>query len=166
MLTFEGHIRNLAGMVAVAGLLLLLVVAFFTLLDGLLRSFANRPLDIVREVGDLTAAVSGACCLPIVILERGNITLLVLGGIFPARTVRLLDFVNSLLIEVVLILMAWQFWLFGMKAMRSGEITWLLNIPKAPFWFLVDAALWLTVLVQLVLIRQAWTQLRRVRSDP
>lgn len=166
MLTFEKYVRNLASNVAVAGLLILLVVASFTLLDGLLRSFANRPLDFVREIGDLVAAVSGACCLPIVILERGNITLRILEGIFPLRVVRLIDFVNSLLIEVVLILMAWQFWLFAMKTMRSGEITWLLNIPKSPFWFLVDAALWLTVFVQAALIMQAWTQLRGVRSDP
>lgn len=166
MLTFEKHVRNLAGIVAVAGLLLLLVVAFFTLLDGLLRAFANRPLDFVREVGDLVAAVAGACCLPIVILERGNITLLALESMFPIGVVRLVDFVNAVVIEVLLVAMAWQFGLFSMKTMRGGEITWLLNIPKAPFWFVVAGILWLCVLVQVVLVAQAWAKLREVRTNP
>ena len=166
MLTFEKRVRDLATIVAVAGLLLLLVVAFFTLLDGLLRAFANRPLDFVRETGDLVAAVAGACCLPIVIMERGNITLQALEGIFPLRMVRLIDLVNSVVILGLLVAMGWQFFLFSMKTMRAGENTWLLNIPKAPFWFVVDAILWICVLVQVVLVAQAWSQFREMRTDP
>jgi hypothetical protein len=35
-----------------------------------------------------------------------------------------------------------------MKTMRAGDVTWLLNWPKAPFWFVVDGILWVAVAVQ------------------
>ena len=44
--------------------------------------------------------------------------------------------------------MAWQFYLHGVKAMQAGDVTWFLNLPKAPFWFVVDAVLWIGVAVQ------------------
>ena len=53
----------MANAFAVAGLSLLLILAVFTLLDGMLRAFANTPIDLVREIGDMVAAICGTCCL-------------------------------------------------------------------------------------------------------
>jgi len=156
----EDAMRTLASYVAVTGLLLLLVLALFTLFDGLLRAFANYPLDVVREIGDLVAAVAGASCLPVVLFERGNIVLRILDGVMPKPLVKAIDLINALLILVVLIGMAVQFWLYGMKTMRGGEITWLLNIPKAPFWFVIDGLLWLTVIVHMFHVAHAAVSLR------
>ena len=55
MKTAGAMITGAANALAVAGLSILLVLAAFTLLDGLLRAFANYPLDLVREIGDLVA---------------------------------------------------------------------------------------------------------------
>jgi hypothetical protein len=44
--------------------------------------------------------------------------------------------------------MAWEFYQFSMKTLRAGDVTWLLNVPKAPFWFVVDAILVVAVVVQ------------------
>ena len=71
----ERIVGGVANSLAVAGLTLLLVLATFTLFDGLLRALANYPLDFVREIGDLVAAICGACCLPVVLLYRNNVTL-------------------------------------------------------------------------------------------
>ena len=49
---------------------------------GLLVSY---PLDFVREIGDLIAAICGACTLPIVLLHRNNITLRVFENIPATR---------------------------------------------------------------------------------
>jgi TRAP-type C4-dicarboxylate transport system permease small subunit len=118
------------------------------MLDGLLRAVANMPIDLVREIGDLVAAICGASCLPIVLLHRGNIVLRALGNILPARAVRAMDVSAALVVEIVMIGMAWQFYLFSIKTMRAGDVTWLLNLPKAPFWFVVDGILWIAVVVQ------------------
>ena len=164
MLKVETAFRLLASHIAVGGLLLLLLLALLTLFDGLLRAFANYPLNLVREVGDLVAAFAGTCCLPIVLLERGNIVLRILDGVLSMFLVRVIDLINAILIFIVLSGMAIQFWLYSFKTMKAGEITWLLNIPKAPFWFAVDGVLWISVAIQMVLLTQAVTSLRNAQS--
>jgi TRAP-type C4-dicarboxylate transport system permease small subunit len=154
---FGKIVTGAANALAVAGLTILLVLATFTLFDGLLRAFANYPLDIVREVGDLVAAICGACCLPIALLHRSNITLRMLEKALPPSGARAIDVVADVLIEITMIGMAWQFSLFGMKTMQAGDITWLLNVPKAPFWFVVDAILWVAVAAQAFVLVQTLT---------
>ena len=148
MKAIERAVGATATALAVGGLCVLLILAAFTLLDGLLRAVANHPLDIVREIGDLVAAICGACCLPIVLLHKGNITLRVFDRLVRASAVRAIDAFADLLVEIVMIAMAWQFCLYSIKTMRAGDVTWLLNLPKAPFWFAVDAVLWIAVAVQ------------------
>jgi TRAP-type C4-dicarboxylate transport system permease small subunit len=148
---FDHAVQFASRMLAVAGLSILLVLATFTLADGLLRAFANHPLDFVREVGDLVAAVAAASCLPIVVLERGNITLEILKNIFPSGVVRFADLINTAAVNVILAAMAWQFWRYASNVLRGGEMTWLLNVPKAPFWYVIDGILWVAVAAQLSL---------------
>jgi hypothetical protein len=38
--------------------------------------------------------------------------------------------------------------------MNANDVTWLLNVPKAPFWFVVDAVLWVAVAVQTFVLIQ------------
>jgi len=155
---------GVANALAVAGLSILLVLAAFTLLVGLLRAFANYPLDLLRELGDLVAAICGASCLPIVLLHRGNIVLRTFENILPAGGVRVIDVLAAAVVEIVMIGMAWQFCLFGLKTMRAGDVTWLRNLPKAPFWFAVDGILWVAVVVQAVVLIEEIMGTRRERS--
>ena len=154
MSRIEKIVVGVANGLAVAGLTLLLVLATFTLFDGLLRALANYPLDFVREIGDLVAAICGACCLPIVLLYRNNITLRMFDRILPAAGVRVVDIFASLVVEITMIAMAWQFYLHSVKTLQANDVTWLLNVPKAPFWFVVDAVLWVAVLVQTFVLVQ------------
>jgi len=84
-------VTGMANAFAVAGLSLLLILAVFTLLDGLLRAFANTPIDLVREIGDMIAAICGTCCLPIVLLHQNNIVLRIFDRILPPSGVRVID---------------------------------------------------------------------------
>jgi TRAP-type C4-dicarboxylate transport system permease small subunit len=158
-------VTGLANAVAVAGLSLLLILAVFTLLDGSLRAIANTPINLVREIGDMVAAICGTCCLPITLLHQNNIVLRIFDRILPPPGVRAIDTLAGLVIEIVMIGMAWQFWLFGIKTMRAGDVTWLLNWPKAPFWFVVDGILWVAVAVQTFVLIEEITGARR-RRDP
>ena len=157
-------VSGLSNAIAVAGLSLLLILAVFTLLDGLLRAVANMPIDLVREIGDMVAAICGTCCLPIVLLHQNNIVLRIFDRILPPSGVRVIDTLAALVIEIVMIGMAWQFWLFGLKTMRAGDVTWLLNWPKAPFWFAVDGILWAAVAVQTLVLIEEMTGAGRHRA--
>ena len=160
----EKIVTGAANTLAVAGLTILLALATFTLFDGLLRALANYPLDIVREIGDLVAAICGACCLLIVLLYRNNIVLRTFEKILPARGVRAIDVLAAVIVEIVMVAMAAEFFLFGMKTLKANDVTWLLNVPKAPFWFAVDAILWVAVAVQTFVLLQELIGLRR-QSD-
>jgi TRAP-type C4-dicarboxylate transport system permease small subunit len=148
MAKFERVVGALANGLAVGGLSLLMILATFTLLDGVLRAFANYPLDFVRETGDMIAAICGACCLPIALMRESNIVLKVFGKLASATVARVLDLFAAVIVEAVMIGMGWQFYLLGVKTAHAGEVTWLYNLPKAPFWFVVDGILWVAVAVQ------------------
>jgi TRAP-type C4-dicarboxylate transport system permease small subunit len=157
-------VSGLSNAIAVAGLSLLLILAVFTLLDGLLRAALNMPIDLVREIGDMVAAICGTCCLPIALLHQNNIVLRMFDRILPPSGVRVIDTLAALVIETVMIGMAWQFWRFGIKTMQAGDVTWLLNWPKAPFWFAVDGILWVAVVVQTFVLIEEMTGARRHRE--
>ncbi|MGN7871140.1 TRAP transporter small permease [Paracoccus sp. 22332] len=139
---------------SVLGLGLLFLLAVATMSDGLMRSFLSRPIDLVREIGDMVAAIGVSLCLPVALEARSNITLRALDRLRPGAVARIADVFADILVLLVLIGIAWQFWIFAGKTARAGEVTWMMNIPRAPFWYVVDVALWSAAVIQLlVLIR-------------
>lgn len=135
---------------SIIGLAALMCLATMTLVDGLMRWLANRPIAGVRDLAALTIAVAVSCSLPMVLIERGNITIRVAAGILGATAGRLLDVFASLLVCGVFGLMAWQFEVFASKLALGNETTWVLRIPTAPFWYGVGVILWCAVAVQMI----------------
>lgn len=144
--------KTLARALAVIGLGVLLGFAVMTMADGLLRFFFAHPIDVVRDASSLVAAFSVACCLPVAIVERSNITIRFLPTLFGARTGQVADAAAAFLVEIILILMAWQFVLFAKQAMASGSATWMLRIPTAPVWGAVAAILGISALLQAAVV--------------
>jgi len=138
-----------------------MVLAAMTLADGLMRWLANRPIEGVRDVGMVVIAVAVTCCIPVGLMERANISIRIAGTVFGAATGRALDALAALVVEVVMVAMAWQFTLFAGKIARAGETTWVLKISTYPFWYTVAAILWMAVLVQLIVVVLEFSKLRR-----
>lgn len=141
---------TLARALAVVGLGVLLFFAVMTIADGLLRFFFAHPIDVVRDASSLVAAFSVACCLPVAIIERSNITIRFLPMLLGARAGQLADVAAAILVEIILLLMTWQFILFAEQAITSGSATWMLRIPTAPVWGAVAAILGISALLQAV----------------
>lgn len=129
-----------------------MALAAMTLADGTLRWLASKPIEGVRDIGAVFIAVAVSCCLPVGLMERGNISIKVAGDVFGERAGRILDAFAALAVQVVTIAMAWQFTVFAGKIARAGETTWVLKIPTAPFWYVVAAILWIAVLVQAIVV--------------
>ncbi|MDF2118761.1 TRAP transporter small permease subunit [Roseiarcaceae bacterium H3SJ34-1] len=151
---------------ASVGLCLLLALAAMTLADGLARWLAAQPLEGVRDVGALIVAIAIACCLPVGLAERSNVTIRFAETLSP-RLGKFLDVVAALLVLVIMGLIAWRLWLQAAIIARDGETTWILQLRTAPFWYVVDIVLWCAVCVQAIVI---WTELARLfapgTSDP
>jgi TRAP-type C4-dicarboxylate transport system permease small subunit len=83
--------KTLARVLAVVGLGVLLSFAVMTMADGLLRFFFAHPIDVVRDAASLVAAFSVACCIPVAIVERSNITIRFLPTLFGVRVGQVAD---------------------------------------------------------------------------
>src|SRR5208282_5381418 len=129
MARIERASKLVAQVLVVLGLGALLCFAVMTMADGLLRFFFARPIDAVRDVGGLVAAFAVACCIPVAIIERSNITIRLLSSVVGPRTGRVADLAAAVLVEIVLILMTWQFVIFANQARLTGTATWMLRIP-------------------------------------
>ncbi|MCC6006204.1 MAG: TRAP transporter small permease subunit [Rhodobacteraceae bacterium] len=137
---------------SVLGLTALMLLAAMTLADGLLRWLFSAPIRGVRDVGALAIALSVACCLPVGLMERRNITLKLFAALFGRVAGQLMDALASILVGAAMLLLAREFWVFAGKLARVGETTWILQIPVAPFWYGVAAILWIGVAVQVIVI--------------
>lgn len=135
---------------SVLGLTALMVLAVMTLADGLLRWLANAPISGVRDIGALAIALTVACCLPVGLSERRHVTFRLFSAIAGDRAGRALDAVAAVVVLVVMVLLAREFWIFAGKLARVGETTWILKLPTAPFWYGVAAILWVAVAVQAI----------------
>ena len=142
--------KSLAQALAVLGLGALLCFAAMTMADGLLRFFFAHPIDAVRDVGGLVAAFAVACCIPIAIVERSNITIRFLSSIVGPRAGQIADAAAAVLIEIVLMLMTWQFVLFAEQSYATGTATWMLRVPAAPVWGAVAAILGISAILQII----------------
>jgi C4-dicarboxylate transporter, DctM subunit len=142
--------KTLARSLAVIGLGALLCFAVMTMADGLLRFFFARPIDAVRDVGGLVAAFAVVCCMPVAIVERSNITIRFVSSLVGPRAGWVADIAAAILVEVVLILMTWQFVVFANQARLTGAATWMMRIPAAPLWGAVAVILGISALLQVV----------------
>lgn len=139
---------------SVVGLTALMSLAVMTIADGLMRSLANHPIEGVRDLGGLAIALAIACCLPVVMIEKGNITIRLLEAVSP-RLSRTLEMIATALVLCVLVALAWQIWLYATKMMRAHETTFVLQIPVAPFWFAVSVILACAILAQAIVVLRA-----------
>ena len=139
---------------AVIGLVLLVAFAVGTLGDGLLRRFAGRPIEAVRDIGGLVVAIAIVCCMPLALLQRANITIKFVQAFFGVRAGSYFDAVASVAIEIVLVFIARQFFIYATALAHTGDTTTMLALRTAPFWFVVSAVLWIAVATQCVVVVQ------------
>lgn len=134
---------------SVVGLTALMSLAVMTIADGLMRWIANQPIEGVRDLGGLAIALAIACCFPVVMVEKGNITVRLAELVSPTLS-RFLDVFAAVLVCGVLAALTWQIWLYAGKMAHARETTFVLQIPVAPFWFGVSAILACAVIVQAI----------------
>jgi TRAP-type transport system small permease protein len=134
---------------SVVGLTALMSLAVMTIADGLMRWIANQPIEGVRDLGGLAIALAIACCFPVVMVEKGNITVRLAESVSPTLS-RFLDVFAAVLVCGVLAALTWQIWLYAGKMAHARETTFVLQIPVAPFWFGVSAILACAVIVQTI----------------
>jgi TRAP-type C4-dicarboxylate transport system permease small subunit len=136
---------------SVLGLFALMVLAFITLANGLLRWLINKPIAGVVDVGALAIAIAVSCCIPVAMMERSHITFRPFASLSPVAG-RAFDVLADTAVAIVLGLMAWQFWVYAGELVATGERTYVLKLPAAPFWYACDVIFWIATAVQCVVV--------------
>jgi TRAP-type C4-dicarboxylate transport system permease small subunit len=141
--------EGLAGM-AICGLLLL---AFGTAIDVLMRYAFAMPIRGFIDVVPLAGAVLLSACMPHVVASRGNIAVDFLGQGLGPRAKRWLDTFGAVATGLFFSLMAWQYVRYALEMKQTAEVTPVLRWPVWPWWSAVAVFITLTALVALCTLR-------------
>jgi TRAP-type C4-dicarboxylate transport system permease small subunit len=148
----EGATIRATRVIALIGLAALLILAIITMADVAMRWLFNQPITGVEDLAKLVVAIAIAASIPAVLASRQNITIRFIGRALGRRAELIFEIFGSILVLVVMAGMAWQIQIYTDELRTTGETTWLLAIPVAPFWQVVSVLLFLCVPIQLVVL--------------
>ncbi|MFD1881882.1 TRAP transporter small permease subunit [Paracoccus pacificus] len=161
---------RLASWVAVIGLSALLAVTGLTILEIVLRSgpvnnlragwpglddgLRTAGMDGLSDIYGPLAIIAVAACFPAMLANRAAITVRFVADALPWRLREALRLLGDLSLLAMFGLMAWWVSLYTLDLWRSGETTWLIELPRWPAWAVASGCLWISVLVQCGIIAE------------
>ncbi len=143
------------SMVAIVGCVALVMA------DVIRYNFIHEPIPGTHELVELIASVILSTSIAFVTFVKGHVSVDILVDRFRPRTQAFYDLVNSI---ISLAFTAWLtvgVFIMAMRNHRYGWVTGVLQIPRAPFMFLIGAALGLTCLVLVMYAIRAVIELRK-----
>jgi tripartite ATP-independent transporter DctM subunit len=151
---------TLTQRVASIGVLGMLLIAFATIADVLSRWLFSAAITGMEEMASMALAVAVAACLPAGAAQRVNITVELLSGRVAPRTVERLKTFGALVLLAFYAALALRVGDYAAELMARRATTMYLNLPLAPFLWIVTAFLAIAVLVQVLSIFamvKSWT---------
>ena len=150
-----------ADWIALIGATAIMALATAIFVDVLMRWLFNAPILGVDDLGKYNLAVIVASFFPACLVGGHFVTVRFLGRALGARRALWLEVVGSFATLLVFVLFAWQFFRFTLyDVTRTGLATPVLEIPQAPWWWVVTAIVFVCVAVQLLM---CWDGLGRAR---
>jgi TRAP-type C4-dicarboxylate transport system permease small subunit len=143
------------SMVAVVGCVALVMT------DVIRYTLIHEPVPGAHELVELIASVILSTSIAYVTFVKGHVSVDLLVDRFQPRTQVFFDLVNSI---IALAFTAWLtvgVFIMAMRNHRYGWVTGVLEIPRAPFMFLIGTALGLTCLVLVMYAIRAVIELRK-----
>ena len=143
------------SMVAVVGCVALVMT------DVIRYNLMHEPIPGAHELVELIASVIMSTSIAYVTFVKGHVSVDILVDRFRPRTQAFFDLVNSI---IALTFTAWLtvgVFIMAMRNLSYGWVTGVLQIPRAPFMFLIGATLGLTCLVLVMYAIKAVIELRK-----
>ena len=150
MAALASLVWGMARALACFGLILLLGFALATLLDGLFRTYLDAPIEAVRDLGPLVAAVGVSACFPLAVLEKSNIRIHLFDTRLSPQARLWLERIVDVLTILVMAAIARQILVYAHNAQEGGDATVMLEWSTAPFWYVVGACMVIAVASQVV----------------
>ncbi|HET7197221.1 MAG TPA: TRAP transporter large permease subunit, partial [Burkholderiales bacterium] len=134
--------------VATLGVVGMLLIAFATIADVLSRFAFSKAITGMEEVAGMALAVAVSACLPAGAAQRVNITVDLLSGRVSAAAQARLERFGALALLVLYALLALRVGDYAAELGARNAVTVYVNLPIAPFLWVVTAFLAATALVQ------------------
>lgn len=139
---------TLTQRVATVGVVGMLLIAFSTIADVLSRWLFSRAITGMEEVAGMALAVAVSACLPAGAAQRVNITVDLLSGKVGPEMQKALERFGALALLVLYALLALRVGDYAAELGARKAVTVYVNLPIAPFLWVVTAFLVATTLVQ------------------
>jgi len=163
--TLVENARTLTGWMAWTGFATLALYACGLLADVAMRGGLDDPNDGIRDLGELLVPAAITAFFPLAFLEQGNVALSFLGGRMGARAKAIMGVVMALAVAALVAFFAARFGKYAAAASRTSDTLQMFNIPKSPFWRIVEVNLWLTVGTQAIVLAGQALALRQAIKE-
>jgi TRAP-type C4-dicarboxylate transport system permease small subunit len=151
--------------VSLVGAVAMMVVACAIVVDVLMRWLFNSPILGVDDLSQYNLAVIVCSFFPVCLVGGHFVTVRFLGRALGTRGALWLEVFGNLCTLFIFVLFAWQFFRFTLYDVTlTGLATVVLEVPQAPWWWVVTALIWLCVPVQIVVVGEC--VLRAFRGVP
>jgi tripartite ATP-independent transporter DctM subunit len=139
--------------VSFIGVVGMLIIGILTSVDVIvLRTVFNAPVPGSNELLSTIFAVAIAAVLPGGLAQRANIEIDFLSKRLGPRAALWLRAVGGALFLLVLALIAWRVIVYAQQAQQRGQMTQVLQLPMAPFIWMIAGLVTACVPVQLVVV--------------
>ena len=159
------RLDRLAGSVSAwlagVGILILLLLAFMTISEVVLRALFGRPIPGTNEIIDSGMAIAIAATFAVGVSGNIHLSITFIQQNTPSPARQWMSVLGSAAMLTFFGVFAWECAKLGMVSSSRNQITSILSIPQAPIQFVVAGLLFFTAAVQavklLVNIRAATT---------
>jgi len=138
--------------VALLGAAGVLLIALAVTADVLMRWLFNSPILGVDDLSRFVMAVVVSSFFPAGLARGQFVTIRFLGKALGVRAGLWLEFFGALATLVVFAIFAWRILGYAVEVSRSGLATVVLQLPQAPWWWLVAVIFALCVPIQAVVV--------------
>jgi TRAP-type C4-dicarboxylate transport system permease small subunit len=152
--------------IAFIGLVGLLIITGFILVDIVMRALFNSPIDGLEDIGKFTFGVAVAACFPAGLIQGHNVAIRFLGKAVGPKRATWLELFSALCTLVFFFLIAWRLVLFTLDEIAHHRYTPTLQISTGPFWSLITGMICLTVPVQILVLALWFKRLRHGEPPP
>jgi tripartite ATP-independent transporter DctM subunit len=152
----EFYVGETSRVVAIACVCGMLFVAAITMVDVLLRWFANEPIPAINEIVQMTFSVAISACIPAGMIQRVNLKIDLVARYFGPPLHAWLEVLGSACLWLFYAVLAWRIFIYADTLASEGRTTVILGLPQAPFMYCVSVLLAFGTLVQtLIIINEA-----------
>ncbi|MDQ1240086.1 MAG: hypothetical protein QG577_2272 [Thermodesulfobacteriota bacterium] len=158
---FSSSLNWFTKLLRLLGACALVAMMLVTCLDVVLRAFGH-PVVWAVDMTQFFAVIVLACALPVTQVERGHVGVDLLVLKMTPRNQALMDSLTSFVSTVLFAVVSWQMWIYARELSTKGEVSMTVQIPKAPFIYLVSVCF---ALLSLVLLSDLVQNIRKAVKE-